>query len=158
MVWEELLILLASNLVRILPGVADIPALGLLPQVSLVPPAFLAALEASGFHQAQTQGVRGWARLAAPARLELPRVMRSLQRGQRPMALGGLTSRGRGEKHSALPPSCDLGASTGRTRWRWRSDGRFCTRGESQWLGTRRLLLQIFRFPCSVFSQFPWPL
>lgn len=43
MVWEEFLNLLVSNL-RILPDVADTPTLGLFPQSSLVPSAFLAEL------------------------------------------------------------------------------------------------------------------
>ena len=63
---------------RILLGVANTPILCLLPKFSL-----LAGLEAPGVHQALTQRERDQAGPAVPDCWDLPRVICSLQKGQR---------------------------------------------------------------------------
>lgn len=63
---------------RILLGVANTPTLRLLLLFSL-----LAGLEAPGFHQALTQRERDQAGPAGPDCRDLPRVICSLQKGQR---------------------------------------------------------------------------
>ena len=70
---------------RILLRVADTLTLHLLPQFSL-----LVGLEAPGFHQALTQRKRDQAGLSVPDCQDLPRVICSLQKGQRAAhGLGG---------------------------------------------------------------------